>query len=188
MKPGTLAIAISTLVGVVGIGALVAWGIASHTEALDARDTDAPGGVPVEAVPDGELFAFVTLASTPNDDRVVIRIDPGEMLTGSAAHDAAVDSGVINADEELPNDVFIIDPDPHTETIALRDDAVITILIAPAGETLRPFEIRPDELYDAFDGALAAGAVYGIIPGEPVPMTLTVEHGLVVSGAQVFLP
>jgi hypothetical protein len=188
MNPRTIAVAAATLIGVVGFGAVAAWGVTDRTEALDAPPTDVPGGIPAEAIPDGQQFAFVTLASTPDDDRVVIRIDPAEMLTGTAAHDAAVEAGVIATVEELPNDIFIADPDPRTRTIALHDDAAVTVQIASAGEPLRPFEIRPGELYDAFDGALAAGAVYGIIPGEPVAMTLTVERGFVVSAAPVFLP
>lgn len=188
MNPRTMAVAVATLVGVVGIGAVAMWGVTDRTEALDAPPTDTPDGVPAEAIPDGQHFAFVTHASAPDDEHVVIRTDPAEMLTGTAAHAAAVDAGFIDTDDELPKEIFIIDPDRRTQTIALHDDAVVIVQVARAGEAPRPFEIRPDGLHDAFDGALEAGAVYGIIPGEPVPMTLTVERGFVVSAAQVFLP
>jgi hypothetical protein len=160
----------------------------SRSDAGDAPATDPPGGIPQPALPDGEMFARVTPASRRTDDHVVLRIDPAELLTGQPAHDAAVDAGVIGEDEELPNDVFIVDPDDATQTVAVDDDATVTVQIAPADAPLITVTVSAEQLYDVFDGAIGDGAVYGVLPGEPLPLRLTIARGTVTAAEYVYLP
>jgi len=179
---------ISTGAIATAVAAIAAYVPVSRSAADAAPGTDPPAGVPHPALPDGELFAWVTLASNSADDHVVLRIDPAELLTGQAAHDAAVDAGVIAEDEELPNDVFIVDLDDATRTVAVDDDATVTVQVAPADAPLTTITVPTDRLYDIFGGAIDGGAVYGVVPGEPLPMRLTIAQGTVTAAEHVYLP
>ncbi len=181
-------LAATSAVAVAAVAATAVYIPVSRSAADGAPGADPPGGVPQPALPDGELFAWVTLASNGADDHVVLRIDPAELLTGQPAHDAAVDAGVIGPDEELPNDVFIVDPVDTTQTIAVDDDATITVQIAPADAPLTSITVSADRLYDIFGGAIDGGAVYGVVPGEPLPMRLIIAQGTVTAAEHVYLP
>ena len=73
-------------------------GVASST-AAPSGGGDRTDQVPVEALPDGELFGFVTFESTPVDERVVLMVDVAELLSGTEAHDAATTTNLLNFTE-----------------------------------------------------------------------------------------
>jgi hypothetical protein len=184
----TAAIAIAVTVAAVTVTALAVYVPVARSAARDAPATDPPGGTPRPALADGDLFAWVTLASSRADDHVVLRIDPAELLTGQDAHDAAVEAGVIDDDEQLSNDVFIVNPDNATRTVAVDDTATITVQIVPPDGALTTDTVAVDLLYDVFDGATGDNAVYGLLPGEPLPMRLTIDTGTVTAAEHVYLP
>lgn len=132
-------------------------------------------------IPDGEWFAWITV-----QNEKTIWVDRAEILTGQEAHEAAVEAGVITEDEELPNDVFISNPDRQYEPVPFADDATVTVLsgVEP-GATL---EVATADLLGLYDGTYAGEPVYGIIPGEPIAMTLVLEDGLITSAEAVYLP
>jgi hypothetical protein len=55
-----------------------------------------------------------------------LRIDYAEMLTGDAAVAAAVEAGVIEPGEDLPNDYFISNVNPQRREFAVSDAVAIT--------------------------------------------------------------
>lgn len=141
--------------------------------------------VPVEdQLADGEWFGFVTVDG--DGETITFGIDVAEILTGQAAHDAAVDAGVIGVDEELPNDVFILDEETRVVTHTLDASAVVRVL-----DGNRPWvqlDVSPLELLALSDGTYAGTPVYGIVPGSPVPMNVTVAAGVVTAAEAVYLP
>ena len=175
-------------VAAVAVTALALYVPVSRSAASDAPATDPPGSTPRPALADGELFAWVTLASSRADDDVVIRIDPAEFLTGRQAHHAAVEAGVIDDDEELPNDVFIVNADDATQTVAVDDTATVTVQVTPPDAPLITVTVSADRFYDIFDGAIDDGAVYGVLPGKPLPMRLTIDGGTITAAEHVYLP
>ena len=133
------------------------------------------------------MFGFVTLDSSPGEPHVLLLVDVADLLNGSEAHQAAVAAGVITEDEELPNDVFVVDSGA-TVSLPMFDDATITVQAAGADGTLEPLVLGPADLYEAVDGMVGGVALYGVIPGEPLPMTLTVHDGAVVAAVMEYLP
>ena len=144
-------------------------------------------GIPTTAPADGNVFGFVTLDSSPGEPHVLLLVDVADLLNGSEAHQAAVAAGVITEDEELPNDVFVVDSGA-TVSLPMFDDATITVQAAGADGTLEPLVLGPADLYEAVDGMVGGVALYGVIPGEPLPMTLTVHDGAVVAAVMEYLP
>jgi hypothetical protein len=181
-----------TAAGAIAVAAVAALAVYIPVSRRDASDasaaTDPPGGIPQPALPDGELFAWVTLASNRADDHVVLRVDPAELLTGQQAHVAAVDAGVIGEDEELANDLFVVNRDDATQTVAVDDAASVTVQIAPADAPLATITVAAGRFYDIFDGAIDDRAVYGVLPGEPLPIRLTIARGTVTTAEHVYLP
>lgn len=157
-------------------------------EAPPATDGSPPTTVfeptPAADLPDGEWFGFVTVNG--DNGPTVVTIDIAEILTGEEARKAAVDAGVIEEGEDLPNDFFIDDPDDEFEILTLADDAVIKVLSAMTPETY--LTIDAATLESLFNGSYAGEPVYGISPDMPAPMNITVEDGLVTIIESVYLP
>lgn len=139
----------------------------------------------VAALPDGEWFALITVGRDESDI-ITIGVDLAEMLTGQEAHDAAVEAGFITAEEDLPNDFFIKNPESVLELMKLSDDAEIRVIsssdvtsyITIDAETLEALSTGEDEGTD----------VYGIVGGQPIVMNLVVHGGLITSMEAVYLP
>jgi hypothetical protein len=140
---------------------------------------------PVAPIPDGEWFALVTVGEDETG-HVTLGIDLAEMLSGQAAHDAAVDAGVIDDDEELPNDFFIDNPESVLELVHLVDAVTITVLSGDNPATGRIIDV--DELVALYEGSYEGPAVYGIAPHQPIAMDVTITDGLVASASAVYLP
>ncbi|MGD2064706.1 MAG: hypothetical protein PVF51_14155 [Nitrospirota bacterium] len=177
----TLAVATALVVG----GALAAMAGANDEDPTTAPTTTTTPTTtpPVAGLRDGETTGWVTIdPSAPG----MLTVDQVDILTGRDAHDAAVNAGVINADEDLPNDMFIDNPDDETVEISLSDDAVITMISA----------ITPDEtvgvsftdLVSLIDGTYAGTPIYGVVPGAPVLMSITIDGGSATSVSAVYLP
>jgi hypothetical protein len=108
------------------------------------------------------------------------------MLTGQAAHDAAVEAGVISEGEELPNDFFIDNPESVVELVHFTDSPAITVLSGDdPGERL---VVDVSQLVALFEGSYVGPPVYGIPAGEPIVMDLVIRDGLVASADAVYLP
>jgi hypothetical protein len=117
---------------------------------------------------------------------VTLGVDLAEMLTGQAAHDAAVEAGVISEDEDLPNDFFIDNPESVYELVYLADSPEITVL--SGDDPSERLIIDVDQLVALYEGSYAGPPVYGIVAGEPIVMDLFIRDGLVADADAVYLP
>ena len=121
-----------------------------------ATPTQTPGG----SVPQGdsEVFAWVLSAADGT-----ITYDPAEMLTGDAAHDAAVEAGVITEAEDLPNDFFISNPEEEALTATLDPNGSYILLGLGTDQAIEEVTLTMED----FVAALETGAgFYGVIPGR----------------------
>ncbi|MGH8958229.1 MAG: hypothetical protein ACRDVK_06100, partial [Acidimicrobiia bacterium] len=134
--------------------------------ALSACGDDAtPTATPGASVPTSteEFFAFVL-----SIDDSEMTFDPAEILTGDAAHDAAVAAGVIAEAEDLPNDYFISNPDEESQTAVLSAAGTYVLLGFDETQAIEEVAVDRDELVEALqDGE----GYYGIVVGE-TPMML----------------
>ncbi|HUF16019.1 MAG TPA: hypothetical protein VMQ46_09010 [Acidimicrobiia bacterium] len=142
-----------------------------------------PPGVP--GVPDGEWFGLVMVGEDETGE-VTLGVDLAEMLTGQAAHDAAVEAGVISEGEDLPNDFFIDNPESVYELVYLADSPEITVL--SGDDPSERLIIDVDQLVALYEGSYAGPPVYGIVAGEPIVMDLVIRDGLVADADAVYLP
>ena len=136
--------------------------------------------LPPVVASDGILVAWVV----PTDDGATL--DDVQILTGDAAHDAAVAAGIIGEDEDLPNDMFVADIAGDPVTVPVLASVVIDMISGGTpGTTVR---ISYGDLLALLDGSYDATPVYGVAEGEPVLMTVTVESGVISALEAVYLP
>jgi hypothetical protein len=139
----------------------------------------------VQAIADGEWFAFVTV-DTDDSGEPTLGIDVAEVLTGEEARQAAIDAGVIGEGEDLPNDFFISNPEPTRELLHLAPDADITVISATdPGMTI---DVEVEDLQALYEGTYPLDDVYGIVPGEPIAMEVTIVDGMVTAAHAFYLP
>lgn len=139
---------------------------------------------PTNGLSDGTWFGWVRVHDAGGS--VQLLIDPADMLTGEQARAAAVVAGVIAPHEDLPNDFFIDNPNREIFTNTVSADA--TLIVSSAVDPAEEIYLTPRELHALFSGAYEGELIYGIIPGQSIPMTVTVSSGLVTAAAQVYLP
>ncbi len=161
---------------------------ACGTEPAPTTLTTAPGTLPVETssttVPagglgDGETFAWVKGLTGDG-----LLVDPARMLTGEEARRAAVEAGVIEEGEDLPNDFFILDESDATSVVPIASAAEFALLLFEDGS---PVETPVDyaEFVAVLDGSNPD--VYGVVDGV-IPATVTIEEGQVTGVVQTYLP
>lgn len=140
---------------------------------------------PTPALPDGEMFAFVTVGADETGG-TTFGLDLAEMLTGEEARLKAIDDGVITEDDVLPNDFYIANDEETVQLIQFADDATITVV--SANDTSQRISIDEDQLAQLWNGEYSGEPVYGVVPGTPIAMDVTVENGLVAQLGAVYLP
>lgn len=136
-------------------------------------------------VADGEHFGFVTVG-TDEADNIVVGFDEALLLHGEEARQAAIDAGVIDEGEDLPNDFFIVNEEEAFELLTPDDDARFTLLSGDNPE--EKVMVNLSVLKSVYDGEDIGQPIYGIAPGTPFAMTILVERGLVTQGDAVYLP
>lgn len=154
------------------------------TDTSTSAPAESPTTPPAEEGPghdlaDGETFAWVRGLTGDG-----LLVDPAEFLSGEEARQAAVEAGVIEEGEDLPNDFFILDESDETSVVPLADAAEYALLLFEDGS---PVETTVD--YDEFVAALDGSNpdVYGVMDGV-IPATITIEGGEIVSIVQAYLP
>ncbi|MGB8359793.1 MAG: hypothetical protein WCE80_00170, partial [Acidimicrobiia bacterium] len=93
---------------------------------------------------------------------------------------------VISSDEDLPNDFFIKNDAVVLGSMHFSDNAVIEVISADDVST--HIAVTADELWALFNGTYVGGEVYGVAVGEPIPMDVTIEDGVIISAVAVYLP
>ena len=131
------------------------------------------------------LFAFV-MAGKDETGAHSMGVDLAEMLTGEEARDAAVEDGVIEEGEFLPNDFYIDNPDIEYELLRVADEAVFEMI---AGEdTTQRIELDVDDFAALYNDTYVGPGIYGVVPLEPIAMDVTVADGLIARAEAVYLP
>jgi len=148
-------------------------------------DTTFSDPEPVPALPDGEVFAMVTVGSDETGG-TTLGVDVAEMLSGEEAREAAVEDGVISEGDDLPNDFYIENDERVLELLHLSDDP--SILVISGNDTSRLIEIDVDMLSQLWNGDYNGEPIYGIVPSVPIPMGVTVADGVITSLEMVYLP
>lgn len=143
---------------------------------VDPSDPDGPS----HDLEDGETFAWVKGVTGDG-----LLIDPAEMLSGEEAREAAVADGFIQPGEDLPNDFYIRNPDDATSAVLPAQEAEYSLLMLDSGGSPQPSDVTYDKLAAVLNGDTSQ--VYGVVDGE-LPATVTIEDGMVVKIAQVYLP
>lgn len=177
------------IVGLVAVGGLaVLLGILSILPTRVVVDPQ-PGDPVVDptevVIPDGDWFGFVTVGRDESG-AITLGVDLAEMLTGQEAHDAAVDAGVIGEDEDLPNDFFIANPESRLELMHLADAALIEVI--SSDDVSKTLVIEPGQLEALYEGDYVGPDVYGIVPGQPIAMDITISDGLITAVTAIYLP
>ncbi|MEX1287946.1 MAG: hypothetical protein AB1Z57_08420, partial [Acidimicrobiia bacterium] len=162
---------------------VVALGIGIFVPVRGAVDEPAQGPIETPVIADGDWFAFVTVG-TDESGAIVLGVDLAELLTGEAARQAAIDAGVIGEGEDLPNDVFIDNPDRRYELLSAAEYA--RILVISGDDTSGLVEVGVEGLAALHDGTWTGDPVYGIVAGEPIAMEVTIEGGLVTEASAVY--
>lgn len=144
-----------------------------------------PAPQPVAPITDGEWFAYVMVGEDETGE-VTLGVDLAEMLTGEEAHDAAVDAGVIEEDEDLPNDYFIDNPVEEYQLVYLVEEPHLTVL--SGNDPAERIIIDTGTLASLYEGTYQGPPVYGIVAHLPIVMDIVIEDGLVSAAEAVYLP
>lgn len=113
-----LVIVVVAILGTIGLGLLAAWGAFTLSP-----DDQPPPSPTVAGMPGGETFAYLVEVGSDS-----VTIDPARMLTGEQARAAAAEDGVIGPNEDLPNDFYIVNPDPGPTSVDVDPEATVTVL------------------------------------------------------------
>lgn len=177
-----IALVAAVVIAVLGLSACDSAELDPTTPTTGVAD-ESPTTVPDEQgghdLADGETFAWVRGLTGDG-----LLVDPAELLSGEDARRAAVEAGVIEEGEDLPNDFFILDESDETSVVPIADGADLALLLFEDGS---PAETPVD--YDEFVAALDGSNpdVYGVVDGV-VPAMITIEGGELVSIVQTYLP
>ena len=85
---------------------------------------------------------------TRKGSRFELRFDPAWLLTGGAAERAAVEDGVLQPGEAVPNDSYVVEEGHRLLTYAVLRTAHVTVL----SKGLRPLAIPVSELAQVVKG------------------------------------
>lgn len=140
---------------------------------------------PVPALPDGQLFAFVTMGTDETGARTV-GVDVADLLSGEEARERAIEDGVIEEGEDLPNDFYIDNDEIRMELLHLADD--LQIWVISGNDTTQLLEIDEDELWQLWEGEYGGEPVYGIVATTPIAMDVTIRDGEISGMKAVYLP
>lgn len=165
---------------VITAGILLSIALAACTTTADPSEPE-----PAPAISDGEWFAMVTVGEDESGS-MTLGVDLAEMLTGQEAREAAIEDGVIGEDEDLPNDFYIDNPEVVYELLHFSNDPEILVLSgADPGQGIL---IDPAQLSELYDGTYTGEPVYGVAPGTPIAMNVSVLNGEITKTAMVYLP
>ena len=147
----------------------------------------APTTTPTTAPPalaDGEWFGFVSVVG--EGDALMVSFDDAQMLAGEAARQAAVDAGLLEPGEDLPNDFFIANHDETSIELTVSDGAEFFVLsgIDLGVELVTDIDGFESLLSGSYDGP----PVYGVVAGMPIAMQVDVFGGELIEAHAVYLP
>jgi len=168
------------------IGTLLAAGLAILLAAC-ATTTEPPPEAPeqIPALPDGTMFAMISVG-TDETGAATLMVDLAELLSGEVAREKAIEDGVIEEGEDLPNDFYIDNDEMRMELLHFADEPRISVV--SGNDTSQRLEISEDQLWQLWEGEYAGEAVYGIAPFSPIAMDVTVLDGEITEIGAIYLP
>lgn len=140
---------------------------------------------PVPALPDGQVFAMITMG-TDETGATSVGVDLADMLTGDEAREKAIEDGFIGEGEDLPNDFYIDNDRIEMELLHLADES--EILVISGNDTSQLLQIDEDQLWQLWDGEYIGEPVYGIVALTPIAMDVTISNGEITGMKAVYLP
>jgi hypothetical protein len=118
-----------------------------------------------------------------------VAADTAELLNGEEAVAAAREDGVIGADEDLPNDYYIRNPDDSTSEFTVSPDVVVTLQACyQGGECVTTAEVDLATWSVLLGGEDDPGLDWDWYGGGELPYDFTVEAGVIVEVQEVYLP
>lgn len=172
------------LVALVAVALVAVFVPVTRVSTSDKPSTTTTIPASAHALSDGSWFGWVRVEQAATGVELIV--DPAAILTGDEAHAAAVAAGVIAPHEDLPNDFFVDNPARESFTNLVSPDA--TMVVQSAVDPAEQIYLTPEDLHRLFNGTYEGHLIYGMIPGQSIPMTLTVANGLVTAANQVYLP
>jgi len=152
------------------------------TEATTTSDATTTTTGAQATISDGEHFGFVRQVA---EDALIF--DPAEFLSGDAALAAARADGVIGADEKLPNDFYIDNPEKEEVRLEVDPAAKFILIVSSGTGDLAEKVVSYGELFRLWAGVDDTSPNYGFVVGE-LPMTMTISQARVTGGEQQYLP
>lgn len=165
------------------VAALVVAGCSGTVDG--SGDTTTTTTMVAQPIADGEWFAMVTVG-TDESEVMTLGVDLAEMLTGEEARLAAVEDGVIAEDEDLANDFYIDNDETVVELLEVTGD--VRFVLISGSDTSEQIAVDADAMARLWDGSYEGDPIYGIVPGIPIAMNVTVTDGLVSRAEAVYLP
>ena len=147
-----------------------------------------PGTSTTMAAAGEDVFGWLRSFET-GDGATIVRIDQAEMLSGEEAVVAAREAGVIGADEDLPNDYFIRNPDESTTEFTVSPDAIVVLQACYENGPCVTTETVDLETWSILLGGEEDPGLDWLWYGEGfLPYVFTVVEGTIVEVAEVYLP
>jgi len=152
------------------------------SESPTATDTatSSPTPEPAPVLEDGRHYVFIKTIKTGTDPKV-IRFDLAAFLTGDEANEAAVEDGVIEPGDSVPNDYYVVNDNPMLRKLPLADD--VKVLIVNWDSCCDSIVGELDEVAEAFKTGATEG-LYRSISG----FWITVKGGIVTKLEEQFVP
>jgi hypothetical protein len=142
--------------------------------------------IPVDSA--GTLFGWLR-SFEETDGATVVGVDEAEMLTGAAAVAAARSDGAIGADEDLPNDFYIRNPDEATVQLTVSPDVLVTLQACyPDGECVTTEQVDLDTWSVLLGGEDDPGLAWDWYGAGTLPYEFTVDNDVVVAAQEFYLP
>lgn len=163
--------------------ALLALATVGCSADADSDTTTTPAAV--QPIADGTWFAFVSVGEDETG-AMTLGIDLAEMLTGEEARVAAVEDGALAEGEDVPNDFYIDNDEQVLELLQVSEDAQFALI--SGSDTSETVLVDATTLADVYEGTYTGEPFYGVSPGTPIAMEVTVTDGLVSAAEAVYLP
>ncbi len=135
-----------------------------------------------------DVFGWLRSFET-RDGTTILQVDQAEMLTGDEAVAAARQDGVIGADEDLPNDFYIRNPEESTTEFTVSPDVVVTLQACyEGGDCVTTEQVDLETWSVLLGGEEDPGLDWSWYGQGSLPYVLTVANDLIVGIEEVYLP
>ena len=143
----------------------------------------------VTSAPVGEVFGWLRSFEESADGSITVLVDEAEMLTGTEAIAAARDDGFIGAGEELPNDIYIRNPDESTVELPVSPRALVTLQACyEGGECVTTEEVDVETWSVLLGGEDDPGLDWNWYGAGVLPYEFTVDNGVITAVHESYLP